>query len=383
MILPQSFFNKLQENDISFFAGVPDSLLKYICAYITNTVPSHQHVICANEGGAVALGIGYHLSTGRIPLIYLQNSGLGNAINPLLSLASQEIYSIPMILLIGWRGEPGTKDEPQHITQGRVMLPMLETMQIPYQILDYNFEKASYQINESIQSAKIANYPYALIVRKDTFSEYRLLQDEESKWILTREEAIQHIIDELCETDVLVSTTGMTSREVYEYRVAGESNHGHDFLTVGGMGHASQIALGIALQAKDRQIFCIDGDGAAIMHLGAFAIIGTKVCDNYKHILINNGAHDSVGGQPTAGFDIDFQKVALALGYKEIFSASYLEEIKISMKKLRNSKGPGLLEIKVRKGFRDDLGRPAKTPLDNKMQFMQFLQESLHQQIKN
>jgi len=373
---PQDFFTQLQNQGISFFAGVPDSLLKDICAYITDHAPLHQHVICANEGGAVALGIGYHLATKKIPLIYLQNSGLGNMINPLLSLADEEVYSIPLLLMIGWRGEPGFKDEPQHVKQGRVMLKMLDAMEIPYSILDTDLEKSAAILTHAICDARQHHRPHALVVRKNTFAEYKLSKDLKVSLELSREEAIKQVVNALNERDVVVATTGMTSRELFEHRKGQNNKQMSDFLTVGGMGHALKVALGIALQNTKREVFCIDGDGAAIMHLGALAIIGTLACGNFKHVLINNGAHDSVGGQPTAGFDIDFQKIAMAAGYKNAMSVATLEELTGAMDTLKKNQGPQFLEIKVRKGARKDLGRPTLTPLENKQLFMNFLQNS-------
>ena len=375
MLNTKDFLTLLKNNGISFFSGVPDSLLKDICAYITSSTSDNQHIMSANEGGAVALGVGYHLATGKIPLIYMQNSGLGNVVNPLLSLADREVYSIPMMLLIGWRGEPGRKDEPQHIKQGRVMLGLLESMEIPYEILGPEMDDASDAIKKAMTYFKKNSGPYALVVRKGTFEPYKLTDASKQPYTMKREDAIKLIIDQLDSNDIIVSTTGMASRELYECRE--EQGHGHegDFLTVGSMGHSSQIALGIAVQSKDRQVYCLDGDGSLLMHMGAMAINGVQRCSNIHHILLNNGAHDSVGGQPTVGFDVDFQMIARGAGYQAVLKAESKEEISNCMSILKKSQGPTFLEIRVNKGSRKDLGRPTKTPIKNKEEFIGFLRK--------
>ena len=375
MLDPEQFFACLQQHDVSFFTGVPDSLLKDFCACVTQKAPKQQHIIAANEGGAVALAVGYHLATGKIPLVYLQNSGVGNIVNPLLSLADPEVYAIPMLFVIGWRGEPGVHDEPQHKKQGRVMLGMLESMEIPYAIISPEMDQAEASIQQALNTARETNGPYALIIRKGTFGSFQLQSSNSPSLELTREEAIQHILDGLEDDDVVVSTTGMPSREVFESRAQKNRGHQRDFLTVGGMGHASQIALGIALQKPARQVFCIDGDGATLMHLGALAITGSLKPPNLKHIVLNNGAHDSVGGQPTVGFQVDFLSMAKAAGYQSAIQVKNAEGINTELVNFRQSAGPNLLEILVKKGARKDLGRPTLTPVQNKQGLMKFLSE--------
>ena len=371
MLSPESFLQVLKHSDISFFAGVPDSLLKDFCACVSKLQTPETHVVCANEGSAIGMGIGYHLATGKVPLIYLQNSGLGNTINPILSLADEQAYAIPMLLLIGWRGEPNVPDEPQHIKQGKEMLPMLDIMGIQYDFLGPELD-----IPHIVKSTLQSNKPHALIVRKKVFSSYQANYPIHEKLTMSRESAIKHILKNLKADDIVVSTTGMTSREVFEHREEQNDTHARDFLTIGGMGHASQIAIGIALQTRNRQVLCLDGDGAAIMHLGSWSNISTLKCQNFKHILLNNGAHDSVGGQPTAAFDIDFQKIGLAMGYRHVERVSTLPELNLAMKRLMNAKGPILLEVQVKTGARKDLGRPTTTPIENKTEFMNFLQAS-------
>lgn len=372
MLKPETFYRQLLDHEVRFFTGVPDSLLKEICACISQHAPAHEHVITANEGAAVALGMGYHLATGQLPLIYLQNSGLGNTINPLLSLADPDSYSIPMILLIGWRGEPGVKDEPQHKKQGKTTLSLLEAMGIPYTILDGSLDDAGPVVAEAVRVAKATNAPYALVVRKDTFEKFPVKKGER-ELPMTREEAIRLLVDGLGDSDIVVATTGMASRELFEVREQLGQGHERDFLTIGGMGHASQIALGIALQKPDRNVVCVDGDGALLMHMGALAINGTIGGANYKHIVLNNGAHDSVGGQPTVARQVDFLSAAKAMGYKEAYSARTPEEVNARLQDLFAGTGPALLEILVDKGNRPDLGRPTTTPIENKVQFMEFV----------
>ena len=375
MIRPSFFIDTLQKHDIDFYAGVPDSLLKNICAYISDHLDSRHNIIAANEGGAVGIAAGYHLATSKIPVVYMQNSGEGNIINPLASLTDKEVYNIPVLLLIGWRGKPGVHDEPQHVKQGKVTLPLLDTMGINYQVLSLDESVAETQIAEAVAYMKQTNEVYALVVEKNTFDTYTLQNKVESALTLSREEAIQTVAAALGPKDCIVSTTGMISRELFEYRTAMGQSHERDFLTVGSMGHASQIALGIALEKPDRHVWCFDGDGAVIMHMGSMAITASKAPVNFIHVLFNNGAHDSVGGQPTVGLDIDVPGIAKAVGYKHAFSvdsAGGLQEILRSPEILE---GPTLIQVCVRKGNRKDLGRPTTTPIENKNALMHFLSE--------
>ena len=375
MISPEFFFNVCKDKGVDFFSGVPDSLLKNICSYITDNTPSENHIIAANEGNALAIGVGYHLSTGKVPLIYMQNSGLGNVINPLLSLADQDVYSIPLLMMIGWRGDPGMKDEPQHKKQGRVTIALLEAMEIPYKVLtaDSNIEEAKVALKAMLSIAKKENKPCALLIKKGLFEDYKFQSDMLYERPLYREQAIEIIINNLNESDIVVSTTGVASRELFEYREKLKSGHERDFLTVGGMGHVSQIALGIALQKKNRQVYCLDGDGSLIMHMGTLAINASMNCRNFKHIVFNNSAHDSVGGQPTVGDRIDIASIASNVGYQWVKMVSEESEIRLALNEMADVDTPALLEIQVKKGFRKDLGRPTTTPIQNKEIFMKFV----------
>ena len=376
MISPKFFIEALIEKGIDCFAGVPDSLLKNICAYITDHFDAQHNIIAANEGAAVGLAAGHYLATGQPACVYMQNSGEGNIINPLASLTDQEVYNIPVLLLIGWRGRPGVHDEPQHVKQGKVTTGLLNVMGVNYEVLSKEEDKAAKQIEKAAKALDNKEV-FALVIEKDTFEDYKLQNVEVNDLTMSREEAIQTVAAALGEKDCIVSTTGMISRELFEYRAAMNQGHERDFLTVGSMGHASQIALGIALAQPKRRVWCFDGDGAAIMHMGSMAIVANKAPKNYVHVVFNNGAHDSVGGQPTVGLKIDLPAVAKAVGYKAAISVSSKEQLEKELSTLDSQLsaigGPILLEVQVRKGNRKDLGRPTTTPIQNKEALMAFL----------
>ena len=371
MIKPKEFYELLKENNLEFFTGVPDSLLKDFCAYVNDNA---TNIITANEGNAIALAFGYHLATGKIGVVYMQNSGLGNATNPLMSLAHPDVYSIPILLIIGWRGRPGEKDEPQHIAQGKLTLKMLESLEVKYNILPENIEDAEEVIEEAVDYMKNKNSPYALVVKDGTFEEYKG-KSVNLNFKLNREDALKLIVPLLDEQDIIISTTGKLSRELFELRESRKEGHNKDFLTVGGMGHASSIALGIALQKSNRNVYCFDGDGALIMHMGSLATTGMLKPKNFKHIIFNNFTHDSVGGQPTASFFINIKDIAKASGYNNIFLAETEDQIKEQFQSLKKSEGPSLLVLNINKGARKDLGRPTRTPIENKKDFMNYLKD--------
>ena len=376
MVSVEKIYDTFLHHGVDFFTGVPDSLLKNICAYITDHAPRGKHIIAANEGSAVGIACGYYMASGNVPLVYMQNSGLGNTVNPLLSLADEKVYSLPLLLLVGWRGEPGTKDEPQHKKQGEVTLDLLKAMKIPFIILDTDEDEALAQIHDAVVSAKSRSIPHAIVIRKDTFGKYKLRQEALNDYPLSREEALMQVVDHLGDNDIVVSTTGKLSRELFEYRESKGQGHARDFLTVGSMGHSSSIALGIALEKPDRRVYCLDGDGAFIMHMGAVSNIGDLSPKNYRHVLFNNSAHESVGGQPTLGFRLDIASIAKGCGYAHVLTASDKEGLSCALEKLSGLSGPVLLEIKVRIDSRDDLGRPTTTPVENKEHFMAFLKDT-------
>lgn len=375
MIRPEYFYNTLRGMGIDFYTGVPDSLLKDICAYITDHADRKNNIIAANEGGAVGLAAGYHLATGNIPVVYMQNSGLGNTVNPLMSLTDSDVYRIPVLLVIGWRGEPGVHDEPQHVKQGKTTLPLLDAMEIRHEIMSGDEAELEKQLAGGVRYMKETGRAFALVVKKGTFGKYKLQNGTHNPYTMEREEAIKAVAGAMDVKDIVVSTTGKISRELFEHRTATGEGHSRDFLTVGSMGHASQIALGIALNRPERNVYCLDGDGAAIMHMGGMGIVASMLPVNFYHIVFNNGAHDSVGGQPTIGFGIDLPKIAAGCGYRTVMSVATRSELDAILPTLTALPAPLLLEIKVKKGSRDDLGRPTTTPVENKEALMSFLEE--------
>ena len=374
MLSPKLLHEKLAKCGVTFFTGIPDSLLKNFCYYVDDNVSSRHHIIAANEGGALALAMGYHLATGQVPLVYLQNSGFGNLVNPLLSLTDPEVYSTPGVLLIGWRGEPGVSDEPQHKKQGRVTLELLDTVEVPYHILgnDMSEKEIMDSVSDCVDSARSENRIHALVVKKGFFEKYVPKKNYDSEYGLTREKAIQLVADH-CIDELIVSTTGLTSRELYEYRSHTSKDHSRDFLVVGGMGHANQIAMGLALNLPNRRIICLDGDGAIIMQMGSIPIIGISRPKNLVHIVLNNGAHDSVGGQDTVGLDIKLTEIAKSSYYPHTFSSKTEEDVLETLLTIDSLEGPIFFEIRVKKGFRSDIGRPKTTPLENKINFISDL----------
>jgi len=375
MIRPSYFYDLLIKNGTDFFAGVPDSLLKNLCAYITDNAPAENHIISANEGSATGLATGYHLATGKIPMIYMQNSGEGNMVNPLMSIADPDVYSIPMLIVIGWRGEPGVHDEPQHVKQGKVTCDLLDAMKVPYEVLSDKEEDLPVQFEKAYKYIKENNAQYAFVIRKGTFDEYKLVNNIPVEGKMSREEAIEKIMLSADDRTAFVSTTGMISRELYEQRDKHNMSHERDFLTVGGMGHASQIALAIAMQKKDRQVYCLDGDGASIMQMGGMATIGSRKPSNYVHFVLNNGAHDSVGGQPTVGRQIDFCEIAEGCGYENVVKVTTPEELNAVLGDAETKEKLTFVEVFVTKGARKDLGRPKSTPVENKIALMKFLEK--------
>ena len=372
MILASNFIKALQSRYIDFFVGVPDSLLKDFCAYVDDNLPKEKNIIAANEGGAIAMASGYHMATGKVAAVYLQNSGLGNIINPLTSIADKEVYSIPMLLIIGWRGEPNIKDEPQHIKQGRITLKQLDILEIPHLIIGSQSDpdEVATWVQENIDTTGAS---VALVVKNGTFAPYKGTHQSRFSADLKREAVLEHIL-QLTSDAVIVSTTGKTSREVFELRTKKQEEQ-HDFLTVGGMGHAGSIALGVALGQPEKKVVCLDGDGAVLMHMGALPIIGSLQPKNFVHILLNNASHESVGGQPTVADRMDFEAIAMACGYRAFASVSTMRELTDAWVQLANSVGPVMLEVRIAPGSRADLGRPTSTPNENKQAFMRWVQQ--------
>ena len=377
-ISPLEFYNALENNGVNFYTGVPDSLLKQFCLCLDDKKSKEKHIIAANEGNAIAIAAGYHLGSANVPLVYMQNSGLGNAINPILSLCDKDVYSIPMLIVIGWRGEPGIVDEPQHVKQGKVQLQLLECMDIDYCIIDKDTKDVKKKIRNAVNKTKSINKPFALIIKKHTFSNYhnRSLKNRPYNQLMTREHALEVLMHKLPDDYIIVSTTGKTSREIFEIRDKIDANHSKDFLTVGSMGHCSSIALGIAISNPFKKIICIDGDGALLMHLGSLSTISKIKPNNFYHILLNNEVHESVGGQETSIKHINVKSLIESHYYNKVLSVENKEKIIDSISEFLSCNGPNFLEIKVKIGSRKDLGRPSIKPKDNKDNFMNFIKNN-------
>ncbi|WP_373265167.1 phosphonopyruvate decarboxylase [Hungatella hathewayi] len=360
---------------IEFYTGVPDSLLSsFVGEIIGRYGISASHVIAANEGNAAALAAGYHLSTGKIPCIYMQNSGQGNMVNPYASLLHQEVYKIPAVFVIGWRGEPGNTDEPQHVFQGKITNRLMELLGISTAVIseEESIEKMD-KICSGFKTQLAEGKCVGFVVRKGALGS-DLKRHYQNRYMLNREDAISELVT-AAKGDIVVCTTGKASRELFEIRERNSDTHSRDFLTVGSMGHSSSIALGIALQKKERLVWCIDGDGAMLMHMGAMAVIGAAQPKNYIHVLLNNEAHETVGGMPTAAVKTDFLKIAEGCGYKYIVRAETLEELRSAAVQARKAGELAFIEVKTALGARGDLGRPTTTAEENKLNFMEFLQE--------
>lgn len=360
-----------------FFTGVPDSQLRALCDYLMDVYgsdPKH-HLIAANEGNCAAVAAGFHLATGRIPVVYMQNSGFGNLMNPLVSLLNKKVYGIPCMFIIGWRGEPGVPDEPQHVYQGEITLKLLEDTGTEYFVLDQDTKETALKEKMQTYSGLLAQgRSVAFVVRKGALA-YDRKVSYMNAYGMRREAVIRRIV-RASGGDPVLSTTGKASRELYEIRERNGEDHQYDFLTVGSMGHASSIALGVALHRPGTKVWCIDGDGAALMHMGAMAVIGQTAPENLIHVVINNEAHESVGGMPTAAGEIDLLKIAEGCGYKRVYRAQDPETLDQTLRSAREGEGLAFLEVKAAIGAREDLGRPASSPKENKKAFMEYLSES-------
>jgi phosphonopyruvate decarboxylase len=359
--------------DAEFYTGVPDSQLRPLCDFLMSTYGiSEKHIIAANEGNCTAIAAGYHLATGKVPVVYMQNSGIGNIINPVASLLNDKVYAIPCIFVVGWRGEPGVHDEPQHIYQGEVTVKLLEDMGIEVYILSPESEKDEVKrVMKSFRNILEQGKNVAFVVKKGAISyDEKVEYKNDNK--MTREEIIKYIV-EVTKDDPIVSTTGKASRELFEIREQNNQKHNLDFLTVGSMGHSSSIAFGIAVNKPNKKVWCIDGDGAALMHMGSMAVIGSSHQKNLVHVVINNGAHETVGGMPTVASKIDLCEIAKGCGYDKVMCAANKEELEIALSEAKKSEELYFIEVKAAIGARSNLGRPTTTAIENKENFMQQL----------
>jgi phosphonopyruvate decarboxylase len=373
VIRPGVLAARLAEEGVSLYCGVPDSLLKEFSKHIQGMTPDARHVVAANEGNAIGLAIGHFLRTGDPALVYLQNSGIGNALNPLLSLADPEVYGIPMLLLVGWRGQPGVPDEPQHKKQGKVMAALLDSIELPWSVLPHDERDATEAVRKAVAICRSSCAPYLFLVEPGSFDLAQVDRAAAQPSLPTREQALIALAGQVGSGCVVVSSTGMLSRELFEHRRRAGDDPGLDFLVVGGMGHASSIALGIALQEQEREVWCLDGDGSLLMHLGALPVVAENAPRMFFHVVFNNGVHDSVGGQPTAIDRADVPALARACGYRHAAAVATLASLPEEVARMRDSGGPGLLELRVRPGSRSDLGRPTATPAASKASIMASL----------
>ena len=364
--------------DSEFYTGVPDSQLKPLCNYLMDRYgidPKH-HIIAANEGNCTALAAGYHLATGKVPVVYMQNSGEGNIINPVASLLNDKVYAIPTIFIIGWRGEPGVHDEPQHIYQGEVTIKLLDDMDISSFVIskDTTEDELSSKMSE-FKTLLSDGKDVAFVIKKGALTDAPKVEYK-NEYNMVREDIIKHIV-KFSGEDPIVSTTGKASRELFEIREANNQSHKYDFLTVGSMGHTSSIALGVAINKPDKKIWCVDGDGAVLMHMGAMAVLGTNKPKNMVHIVINNGAHETVGGMPTVAENIDLVAIAKGCGYSNAVCVESFDELDKELECAKNRDELSLIEVKCSIGARDDLGRPTTTAIENKDGFMEYLREKI------
>jgi len=357
-----------------FYTGVPDSQLKALCNYLMYTygIDQSHHIIAANEGNCTALAAGYHLATGKVPVVYMQNSGEGNIINPVASLLNDKVYAIPMIFIVGWRGEPGIHDEPQHIYQGEVTVKLLEDMDIETFIIgkDTTDDEVKAAM-ENFKAILVNGKQVAFVIRKGALTDAPMVEYKNDN-TMVREEIIRHIV-RISGEDPIVSTTGKASRELFEIREANGQSHKYDFLTVGSMGHSSSIAFGVAINKPDSKVWCIDGDGAVLMHMGSMAVLGANKPANMVHIVINNSAHETVGGMPTVAGQIDVVGVAKACGYPNAVCVDSFETLDRELEAVKGRNELSLIEVKCSIGARDDLGRPTTTAIENKQNFMEYI----------
>ncbi len=371
MIRCEDLADIFKKNNLTFFSGVPDSTFKEWMKFLDDG-NGLTNILAVNECEAIAMVSGYYLATKNIGVVYMQNSGLGKTVNPLTSLCDKEVYSIPLILMIGLRGEPGEKDEPQHKKMGRITLPLLDVLEIPYAILPNTLEEISKVITEMKRASVEKNSPVAIIIKKGLLEEYTSKKTTKTYYEMSREDAIKTITNNIQNNGVIISTTGKASRELFEYRIQRKEKP-KDFYTVGGMGCSASIANAIAMQKPNLPVWVFDGDGAVLMQMGTLATIGKYRTENLYHIVFDNNSYDSTGGQPTASSTVNFEKIALACGYKTARTIQKKSDLEEYLNIMKSQKGPQMLIIKIKRGARKDLGRPTTTPIENKIEFMDNL----------
>ena len=356
MLNQKQVFEVLAQHGVTFFTGVPDSYLNGFCNYALANFPE-QNIIAANEGNAVGIASGHYFATGEIPLVYMQNSGMGNVINPLASLVDKDVYAVPMLLLIGWRGQGNTEpNHPQHKLQGEITPGLLDVMHIPYSILTDDDADFKSVIEKAAAYCRKSRQPYALIAPKGVMAASEKANNVDAVYPMSREEAIEVILDAMPADTIYSATTGRATRELFFLRERRNETKSHDFLNVGSMGHASSVSLGIAMEQPKRNVVCLDGDSACIMHMGAMTMVSKVNVPNFMHIVLNNGAHESVGGQPSAGHKLDFTKIAEACGYATVGKAVESEtELIEAVNQLKNCGKASFIDCRIHKGLNSKL----------------------------
>lgn len=352
MLNQEKVFKTLAENGVSYFVGVPDSYLNGFCNYALAHCED-RNVIAANEGNAIGIASGHYFASKEIPLVYMQNSGLGNTINPLASLVDRAVYAVPMLLLIGWRGQGNTEpNHPQHKLQGEITTALLEAMHIPYSILSDSQDAFEAIIAKAVKYCKDNRQPYGLITPKGVMADSDKPNNVDAVYPMSREEAIEVILNHMPEDTIYSATTGRATRELFFLREKRRETKSHDFLNVGSMGHASSVALGIALEKPERHVVALDGDSSAMMHMGAMTMVSKMNVPNYMHVVLNNGAHESVGGQPSAGHLVDFTKIAEACGYATVHHPVTSErELIEALGTLRDCGKASFIDCRIHKGL--------------------------------
>lgn len=370
----EDFFEVLKKQGITFFTGIPDSTFKDWMSFLAdNDKKKLENLVACNECEAIALAAGYHLATNKIGVVYMQNSGLGKTVNPLTSICDPEIYAIPILLLIGWRGEPGEIDAAQHKKMGKITLPLLELLQIPYSILEPDLNKVETELKNAYSHFTKIKGPYAFIIKKNLFKKYETKKKIINEFELTRKRAINLIMENLNNDEIIVSNTGYISRELFEYRESRKKDHYKSFYNIGGMGCASSISLSIALHKPNKKVLVFDGDGSILMQMGALSTIGKSSPSNLIHIIFDNNAHESTGGQPTNSESVDFIEIALGCSYKSAILITTSERLISTIKSLSKMEGPILLLVKINLTLNTDLKRPNKKPTEYKKDLMNYL----------
>lgn len=356
MLDQKQVFDTLAQNGVTFFTGVPDSYLNGFCNYALANF-ADRNIIAANEGNAVGIACGHYFATKEIPLVYMQNSGMGNVINPLASLSEKDVYAVPMLLLIGWRGEGNTEpNHPQHKLQGEITTKLLDVMHIPYSILTDNNDDFKAVISKAVAYCKETRQSYGLIAPKGVMAAAEKANNVDDVYPMSREEAIEVILDNMPADTIYSATTGRATRELFFLRERRNETKAHDYLNVGSMGHASSVALGIAMSQPRRNVVCLDGDSACIMHMGAMTMVSKLNVPNFMHIVLNNGAHESVGGQPSAGHKLNFTKIAESCGYATVSKPAETEaELIEAINKLRDCGKASFIDCRIHKGLNSKL----------------------------